>query len=277
MSLKYYDTFIILYADDTVICLFDVSSHRIIQKANTELIEINKYCEAHSLLLNVSKCKAMVVNGDESDFINQIQLNGAPLEIVSEYRYLGYVIDSKFKFSSQISKIIKSLSSCNYSLSRAKNFVPKHSMITLYYAIGISHIIYNKFIFIHLSDNKRKKISNKMIHSGAIINNCLLKYVNETDFNLNFILNYYCFLFLYKVFHTGFSFQLFDFLKVNNHKYNTRKKPLYVIERYNKNICRFGFNFFGPKMWHSLPSNLQSEESLLKFKKLLREHLNCFS
>ena len=137
---------------------------------------LHEYCHCHFLMLNVSKCKIMSFNcSDKSYFIDKILLNGDPLEMVSEYRYLGYTIDDKLKFKSHLKHVANSLSACNSCLSRACNFIPKYSLFTLFNALGLSHILYSRFILLNASKTDKKIIQNKILHSGAIIENCLLK------------------------------------------------------------------------------------------------------
>ena len=130
MCLKFYDSFIILYADDTALCLNDHDASTLILKVNIELQNIFDYCTSNSLILNLNKCEAVVFNAkDPKLFDNKLILGGSPLKVVSEYRYLGYIIDEQLKFKHQINNIISKLSSCNFALSRASNFIPKKSLM----------------------------------------------------------------------------------------------------------------------------------------------------
>lgn len=92
-------TSIILYAGDTAILIIECFPQKLILKANKELDNINQYCSANLLILNKSKCKVMIFNYKNSSFFkDKILLDGYPLEIVEEYKYLGYIIDCSLKF-----------------------------------------------------------------------------------------------------------------------------------------------------------------------------------
>ena len=269
------DTFIILYADDTAICVIDKCPDKLITKANQELHSITSYCHANYLMLNVLKCKVMVLNCSKPElFTNKIYLNGSPLEVVSEYKYLGFIIDYKLKFEMQLSHIEHSMSACNYILARASNFINKHSLNLLFSSIGLSHILYNKFILIYLSQNKKKKLNRKISYSGSIIHNCLIKYVDSINFDLNYILNLYCCLFLFKVFHHNFSPQLKNLVSTKSYGYNTRNKDDFSIIRYKYNCCEIGFQYFAPRFWNSLPKHIRDIDGLTPFRNELHHFLS---
>ena len=85
-------------------------------------------------------------------------LNGNALEVVQEYKYLGYIIDNKLTFGMQLNNVIGKIKSCNYMLSRCLSCIPKFSLQLLYNALALSHLIYNKFIFICKSKNSLKPV-----------------------------------------------------------------------------------------------------------------------
>ena len=147
-------------------------------------------------------------------------------------------------------------------------------MLLLYKSIAISHILYSKCILLNLNKSKLKSIQLKLTHSGAIINNCLLKYVDGSNFSLPFILDYYCFILLFKILKSKFSPQLSELLKAKPHIYNTRANGTLYIERCKSSKYSHSFQIFAPAKWNSLPDNVRNETSLVAFKQKLFNFLH---
>ena len=77
----------LLYADDLVLC---VESEESLKK----LIEgFRRVCKRRGLKVNVDKSKVMVVSGENMPC--RIMLDGELLEQVSEFKYLGYMLDER--------------------------------------------------------------------------------------------------------------------------------------------------------------------------------------
>ena len=188
------------------------------------------------------------------------------MKIVDEYRYLGYTLDNKLKFKSQIRNVVNKLSSCNYILARAHNFIPKFYLSILFNSIGLTHILYNKFIFINLSSNQKKKIQLKLYHSGSIIHHCLLKHVSGKVFNFDYILKFYTYIALYKIFTKNYAPQLKHLMKEKTHNHNTRHKSQFFIEYSRCNTSDFNFSLFAAKLWNWLPLSIREIQNIGAFK-----------
>jgi hypothetical protein len=77
----------LLYADDLVLCGESEGSLRNLVK------EFNRVCKRRGLAINVGKSKVMVMNG--VDVQCHVEVDGVQLEQVSEFKYLGYMIENK--------------------------------------------------------------------------------------------------------------------------------------------------------------------------------------
>jgi hypothetical protein len=77
----------LLYADDLVLCgESEESLRRLVER-------FGKVCKRRGLKVNVDKSKVLVVNGVNAQC--QILLDGEQLEQVSEFKYLGYMLNEK--------------------------------------------------------------------------------------------------------------------------------------------------------------------------------------
>ena len=265
----------ILYADDTIILLQSKDLSDLINKGNIELINVSQYCKLNRLILNADKSKAMLFNLKKQIPIANLTINNNIIDYVSVFKYLGFTIDNHLNFKSMVDHTVSKLASCNGVLSRASRFIPRDSLTLLYRSIGISHVLYIKSILVTLSSFKLAPIQTKMLHSGAIINNCLLKYVSGDIYSLQFLLLFYYYLFIYKVVNKQFSPQLNNLLKAPNHGYNTRHGHTMFLPLMSKTITQRNFSYNAPKFWNKLPLYIK-DKSIYSFRNDLQEFLqNC--
>jgi hypothetical protein len=212
----------------------------------------------------------MIVNNRNNfDFGNSILINNTYLDIVQEYKYLGYIIDNKFGFFNQLNNVRKKLAQCSYALTRAKKFIPQTGLIHIYNAIGLSHILYNKFIIFNASSNKCKAIITQLSY-------CKVNISNSMDYNkifdLNYIIKFYCFIFIYKIWKQNFSKPLKNQILEKPHNINVRNKNIFKPQIKN-NFNKLQFSFISSSLWNSLPSDIQCLTSFDKFKSRISEHL----
>ena len=77
-----------------------------------------------------------------TNLIPHLQLNGAPIEMVKEFNFLGITFDEFMSWKSHINKISSKIACTIGTLTRLKRFLPKHILITLYNTLILPHINY---------------------------------------------------------------------------------------------------------------------------------------
>ena len=55
--------------------------------------------------------------------------------------------------------------------------------------------------------------------------------------------------------------------------HDTRHKPYFVIESYRTNARENSVNVAGPKLWDSLPSNIQNASYISSLKRLMLDYI----
>ena len=239
-------------------------------------MSVSNFCFDNLLCLNASKSAIVVFNNPHSyDFSNTFSINNITVPIVQKVKYLGFILDSSLKFADHLNYIISKVSSANYMLTRASSFIPKHSLLLLFNSLILSHIIYSKCILINMSKNCLKPLYKKHLHSGAIVENCLVRYVNISSFNLFYNMNYYFLVFLFKILNNDFSPQLNSILVRSNHSHFTRCRNSHLfIPRVNSEKSKKIFNYFASFLWNSLPNNIINCHDLNSFKILLSSYFS---
>ena len=98
------DNTLIKFSDDTA--MIDISDDQM--SYENEVQSFSDWCDSHYLDLNVTKTKEMIVDFKrEQTDIPTLFINGQEVERVTEYNYLGSVIDNKLTFNSNADKIHK--------------------------------------------------------------------------------------------------------------------------------------------------------------------------
>ena len=91
----------LLYADDLVLCGEPEEDLRVMVGQFAEV------CRRRELKVNVGKSKVMVLSGEEG-LECEVPVDGIRLEHVSEFKYLGYVLDESGTDGAQCSRKVAS-------------------------------------------------------------------------------------------------------------------------------------------------------------------------
>ena len=268
-------TTLIQYADDTVLITGKKDPHTLLIETNTILKNIFKYCLKNQLFINCSKTKTLIINNKKNyNFEHKILIDNTAVEITSEYKYLGFIIDNKLKFSSQKNFILKKLTSSNYALQRTKHLLPKNYLINIYYALSISYIIYNKSVLIGMTENQNKSIQHQLLLSGSIIDNSKLKYVRNHMFNLQYQLEYYNYTKFYNILKKNKDTCLYKNFKKLSHSYSTRNKyTTFDPTRFKYKLSTISHKYYAIKLWNSLPKTVSGAQTFLEFQSKLKQYL----
>jgi hypothetical protein len=169
----------LLFADDACTLHSDKNLRNLITKVNTELQKIANWFSANKLVVNVSKCKYIIFHtkgknlnfeGQEVYFnLNEIGGIQNPEKIIKlerignnenekNYKYLGILIDEHLNFNDNTDFLCNKLSKAVFQLRRAKLYVTRKHLLTLYHALFNSHLWYCTNIFSCTSQSNLNRI-----------------------------------------------------------------------------------------------------------------------
>ena len=146
--------FPILYADDTglvsSLCSFlhdeDVSNTcEISRNINDELYCVQEWLNVNRLSLNVSKTKYMIFHHRQrkiDEFIPDIRINDSPIEIVTDFNFLGLQIDQHLNWNAHIQKCSNKISRTLGVMNRLKRYLPTKILRVLYNSLILPHLQY---------------------------------------------------------------------------------------------------------------------------------------
>lgn len=109
--------FLNLFADDSCISVSNKDPVKLCADINHDLDLFSKWCVANRLTVNAKKTKAVVFwkNKNKSSLLSNIYLNGQVVELVSNYTYLGFVLDEGLTFHKHAKKLLQASSTKVYT------------------------------------------------------------------------------------------------------------------------------------------------------------------
>ena len=254
---------------------------------NTELKSTAEWLKSNRLSLNEKKSKLLIYHSkrkkiDYKSF--SIKLNNVKLNPELNVKYLGMLIDKFLSWDDHIHNLGKTLSRSNGILSKLRHYLPKETLISVYYATFHSYLIYGCLNWSQANATSIEKINilqKKCLriinfapynsHSPPLFKQCKILRVND-------IIKIEKIIFAYKFITDNLPIDLRKFLKSNTNIYNTRNMsnrglsiPKINTVLYGRNSLRFSI----PKEWNDFIKNhnIQQIKTSYSLKKLLKSEI----
>ena len=148
---------IIKYADDTAIVGRLSKYATDLHNYTTCVEQFTTWCSKNYLNLNVSKTKELIFDFRKCPKQNiPLSINNHNVEITSEYKYLGTIIDDKLLWSHNCTNVYSKVQQRIYFLRKLSNFGVNSTIMNLFYKSGVEGILC--FCFEVYFGNSRKSI-----------------------------------------------------------------------------------------------------------------------
>ena len=130
-------TKVVAYADELLIATRGKSVREVENFANLELSKIERWSRKNKIRFNEKKSKVMLVTRRKRREDKKIILymNFSPIEQVTQMKYLGIILDQKFKFQEHIKYAAERCTKLIYNLSRAARLqwgIKQEAIATIY-------------------------------------------------------------------------------------------------------------------------------------------------
>ena len=136
---SYQNCMIYKYADDTALVSLCENSDKDYRK---EVTNFTEWCANNYLELNVGKTKEMVIDFTKRTVVHRdLEIDGKKVERVDKYKYLGTIIDSKFKFEENITTLYKRANKRMYHLRQLHHLKVDRTIVKLFYMSIIESVI----------------------------------------------------------------------------------------------------------------------------------------
>ena len=124
------DVSLILYADDCTLIFKSGNPNDLQNIIQIRLNILQTYFKANSLFLNASKTKVMYFN---KGILNlNVCIDNTSIELIDNFKFLGFYLDNKLKWDKQIDFILKKLNSVCCLLQRLRQFLPKKILLLIF-------------------------------------------------------------------------------------------------------------------------------------------------
>ena len=278
-----------MFADDKNL-LFEHTDLRIIfSMVNDGVKKIYEWFTANKLSLNADKAKySLFHKASKIDnlplLLPETLINDKEVQRVESIKFLGVLLDGHLPWKEHIryaeNKIAKNIG----LLYRAKPFLVKHSLLTLYYSY--IHIYLNHANLSWASTNRTnvKKLLSQQKHAIRIVNNKTPFEHTKELFNSQKILNIYKLnilntaISMYKIYNetAPATFSLF-FQKVTGPYPTGFSKLCCKIPKTNLAKCKYKISSRGVLIWKNFLSNYEKQiESSSFFKSKVKLKLLAF-
>ena len=132
----------LMYADDTTLYC-NINQTITAETINRELIKISQWLQANKLSLNVAKTKFMVFHASKKSVIYpELQINGNNIERVTQFNFLGLILESNLSWNKHINHISLKVSKAIGILYRLKSVYPLSVLLTLYNTLVLPYFNY---------------------------------------------------------------------------------------------------------------------------------------
>ena len=255
-----------LYADDAAYAPAK-TPEQAADALSTSLVEVRQWLSKDQLVLNLSKTVSMCfsikkINPEQSFHIN---LQNVKIQTVTEFKYLGLVLDPQLKFVKHIKKISKTIQSNLNCFKLIRHYIPNQAALLYMHAMIFSHISYCMTVWAQAAPTATKRICSLYNQTWKIMDkktvryhHChILKKYNSLSFES---FSDFCFLkLIFKCINNLAPEPLSQFVERQNSNRVTRSSS---NQNYKIPFCRttFGqsaFSYKSCKLWNSLPSEIK--------------------
>ena len=211
----------------------------------------------------------------------QISINEQRIEQVKETVFLGVVLDEHLTWKPHISQVALKISKSIGVINRARCFLPKPCLKTLYYCLAYPYLHYcfivwgstyktNLCRLVSLQKRVIRIISKSTFdsHSDPIFKELeLLKLFDISQLELGKLMFSFNHSFLPPKFNDYFS------LNKPVHNYATRYANDFHLPFCRTNLRKFSVSFQGPTYYNSLENDIKESNSLLSFITKLKKKI----
>ena len=269
-----------LFADDTGIFVTGKSIKYIIDLSLSILKKLGDWFRINRLTVSVPKCAYVIFHGKNKilpTYIPPLYLNGAEIQRVETFKYIGLVIDSTLSFAPHVNSVLNKLNKYFGIFSHIRNKIPPSLKRQIYYATIFPHINYALEIFGSCSAKLRNKIQVKQNQLMKVLTNrerlCPTNelHLHNRILKIEDVYKIKILTFVHdcvnkntiSLFHSYYEFQS------QAHSFNTRN-PHYLIQpRANTNMFNSSVKYMGAYLWNNTPiaqSNVRLSKATLKMK-----------
>ena len=260
----------ILFADDTTLVFSDKSYSSLVSNCNSDLERFRMWCLSNRLSINIEKTHFILFTNRplSCDLSISLHLNNQPIQSKTSCLFLGVFLDANLKFNLHIQHITEKISKSIGIMFKLSKIVPAKVMKTLYYSLVHSYLVYCNCVW---GGTFSSHLSGLVVLHKRVIrlvsNSSFRAHTNNLFLSLGILK-------LQELHESRLTVYVYKNLgKFTTFDTNTRGSSNLRPEFQRLRLCQHSVNFSGPNCWNSLPADVKSIGSILRFKKSVKNHL----
>jgi hypothetical protein len=273
-----------LFADDALIYTTGYSSIEINNNLNEQMVKVEEWLKINRLYINVDKTKIMLIRGVRKKATEdnlKIKLHNKVLEIVSEIKYLGVIIDKNLNFSKHVEYISKKIGAKLGVMRRIGKDLSANMRCIVYKSIVSPLFEYCSSLLVGISKTNLEHLQKMQNQGMRIILRCNRR-VRITDMleALNFMsikerIEYNTCVLIYKIVNGLCPIYLQNNIELVQYGegVSTRQEGNIYVKRCRTAEEQKMLYCEGLKMYNALPKELRREDRLPNYKKQLAKHI----
>lgn len=274
----------ILFADDTNLFCTNRNLTTLFDDINRELVNIFAWVNSNKLSLNIDKTNYMLFTPKCTTRPEKnIAINGKNILEVDETKFLGVIIDNKFKWSAHINYISTKISKGIGILIKVRKIFDESTLLSLYNSLILPYISYCIQVWGSAYETHLRHLmtlQNKIVRIISGVpprTNTDMLYEKLDILSVKRLFTYNVAMFMYK-YDNDMLPELFtnSFTPVSSiHPHETRQATsdhLYIMFQ-GSNRGQKQLKYIGPHLWNYLIENMNPNCSIGLFKKSLRNLL----
>lgn len=255
-----------MYADDTVVYVNGKEKTEIDKLLNEELERIARYFDDNELFINLKKGKTEAMLFGTAKRLQttnkelEISFKGQRINNVSEYKYLGNIVDRHLNFNINFEKVYKKASGRLKLLKNLRYYLTQEAAYKVYTLMIVPMLTYRGQVKLSYTNTQNKRINSFERRASEIIGRAVPSIINSIKkealvFVKKSLENVTC---------NNFS----GYFKIRQHTKSTRNQGYFVeLPKVKLEIGKQSFKYCGAKLYNDLPLTIRKAESLDLFKR----------
>lgn len=271
----------VIYVDDSHLYVTGEDVDECISIVNQELKNLSDWLKMNRLKVNLNKTKSMIINDRVGRRLN-VLMDGVEIEIVSQYKYLGVVIDDRLDFKSHFDYVGKKIAKKLYFLSKIRGTISIVTSIRIYNVMIRPHLEYCSTILFMGNGymlSRLQKLQNRGMRIILRVDRfatrlVLLGALQWHSVYQRIVVNVLIFVFKVK-YNMQPRYLCKDIAFVKDvHMYPVRNKQDFRLNLFRNNRAQNMLLYNGLKLFNSLPIEIKEETRLLSFKREIIKYVS---
>ena len=283
----------LLFADDTSLINSDSTLSNLYTKTNHDLAQIYNWCSVNKIALNLSKTKYMISSPKSKDPLSNLQpfnnnsqkltINNILLELVTNSKFLGVIIENDLSWSKHITAISTQISRVIGVLAKIRSKITTRAAMHIYDALIFSHLNYCNLVWgnaskamlnpLYILQKRALKICHKL--PKLTRTDVLFQSVRKlTLFDINNLqTNTFIFKFNSNLLPEAFTDFLIPVDNIHNHSTRYQSSNSFYVMPSKLTVRQASLRIRSSNAWLHVPPHLKSVPNLCTFTRLYKNLL----